>query len=88
MTDSSSQAKDIHKKLTTGFKIYGGLLWAIFLVGTILIPSLMGASDEAVKQLASRSFVILLLAYFIPYFISWKIFERKFGRFSDESHNN
>lgn len=86
MTDTSSQAQTTHKKLTTGFKIYGGLLWAIFLIGTILAPSLMGVSDDDVKHLASRSFVVLLLAYFIPYFISWKLFERKFGRVPDESH--
>jgi hypothetical protein len=83
---SNQNAQQLHQKITKGFKIYGGLLWTVFLIGAILIPSLNGVDDDSVKHLASRSFVVLLAAYFVPYFIIWKLFERKFGRISDPSH--
>ncbi|GLQ31034.1 hypothetical protein [Litoribrevibacter albus] len=84
----NQHAQDLHNKITKGFKIYGGLLWAIFLIGTILIPSLNGMDDDHVKKLASRSFVILLVAYYLPYFLTWKLFERKYGRITDTAHKD
>jgi len=79
-----SAIKTLHQRLTRGFKIYGGLLWAVFLIFAILVPSMNGAGEKELKQLASRAFVILLIAYYLPYFISWKVFERKYGKLEDE----
>jgi membrane protease YdiL (CAAX protease family) len=75
------------QQLLKRFKIYGAILWAIFLVGAILVPSLMGFDDQEVKQIAGRSFVGLLVMYFLPYFITWKVFERKHGPLNQFSDN-
>jgi hypothetical protein len=38
---------------------------------------LNGVSDDDVKKLASQSFGLLLVGYFLPYFVIWKLFDRK-----------
>jgi hypothetical protein len=77
MSELSSEAQLLHNKITKGFKVYGALLWALFLIFAVLIPSLNGVSDDDVKKLASQSFGLLLVGYFLPYFVIWKLFDRK-----------
>lgn len=87
----TAEARSQRERLLKRFKIYGAILWALFLIGAILIPSLMGYDDKELKRIAGQSFVGLLVMYFLPYFITWKIFERKHGplnQFSDNSTNN
>ncbi|GAA3911754.1 hypothetical protein [Litoribacillus peritrichatus] len=79
MTNERAEAHILRAKLLKFFKIYGIILWGLFLIGAVLLPSLAGLTEDDLKPIASRAFVALLAAYFIPYYVSWKIFERKHG---------
>ena len=79
MTNDLSKAKEARAKIFKIFKIYGIVLWGVFLLAAVVIPSLLGTTEQELKFIATRGFTGLLAAYFIPYYITWKIFEKKHG---------